>query len=292
MAEETNKVKVQTSSMHKGRKTIWHLQKMKDEGEKIVMIGTAILDPMYAAWADAAGADMIRFFGPGSTAAQRMDYLLEHGRQIRKMAPYSHLNVFLDTLAVSSNAEALKLSSTFLADEIDSVEIMGVTNDMLQFLSDNHVPMFGHSGILSGWQTTNYGGYKRIAKTADEAFDIWRMAYEYQEHGMKGMTIELIPAEVAQKISENLRIPVVGVAAGAPCDGSEMVLFDLLGIVPPVTAHAKQYCNLPQVVCGAIGQFIQEVKTGAYPLPEHGFSMDEAEYAKFSDMLDKDIASA
>ena len=88
------------------------------------------------------------------------------------------------------------------ADQADSILIMGITNDKLQFLSDNHVPIFGHVGALSGWQTGNIGGYKRIAKTADEAFKVYRTAYEYQECGMKGMTIELVPAEVAQTIAQ------------------------------------------------------------------------------------------
>ena len=158
-----------------------------------------------------------------------------------------------------------------------------------QVLADNHVPIFGHVGALSGWQTGNIGGYKRIAKTADEAFKVYRTAYEYQECGMKGMTIELVPAEVAQTIAEKLTVPVVGVAAGAPCDGSEMVVWDLLGIVPPVTVHAKQYANLPQIAVAAYKEFISEVKERKYPLPEHGFSMDPEELAKFKDMVDKDV---
>ena len=106
---------------------------------------------------------------------------------------------------------------------------------------------------------------------------------------MKGMTIELVPAEVAQTISEKLTVPVVGVAAGAPCDGSEMVVWDLLGIVPAVTVHAKQYAQLPAIAVKAYGEFINDVKTGAYPLPEHGFSMDAEELAKFKDMVDADV---
>ena len=176
-----------------------------------------------------------------------------------------------------------------MADQADSVLIMGITNDKLQYLADNHIPVFGHVGALSGWQTTNIGGYKRVGKTAEDAYRIYRTAYEYQECGMKGMTIELVPAEVAQLISEKLTIPVVGIAAGAPCDGSEMVVWDLLGIVPAATVHAKQYCNLPQVAVGAYAEFINEVKSGAYPLPEHGYSMDPAELEKFKDMVEKDV---
>lgn len=287
MAEE--KVKVETSLMHKGRKTIWHLQQMKERGEKIVMVGPGNLDPLFTAWADAAGCDMARFVAPGENARSRGSNLYSWGRQIRKVAPNIHLNAFIDTLEVPDNKSALEKASMLLADQIDSVIIMGITLDKLEYLTKNHVPVFGHVGALSGWQTTNLGGYKRIGKTAEEAYQIYRNAYEYQECGMKGMTIELVPRQVAQKIAEKLTVPVVGVAAGAPCDGSEMVVWDLLGIVPAASAHAVQYANLPEVAIGGYTKFGEEVRAGVYPQPKHGFDMDEAEYEKFCDMVDADV---
>ena len=283
MAEEE---KVQTSLMHKGRKTVWHLQKMKEEGTKIAMVGPGNLDPLFTAWADAAGVPLARIVAPGETAVPRSDNLASHLRQCRKMAKNIHLNVVLETFTVADNKSALERATQMLCDEADSVLIMGITNDKLKFLSDNQVPQFGHVGALSGWQTTNLGGYKRIAKTADEAILVLKGAYEYQENGMKGMTIELVPTQVAQLVSEKLSIPVVGVAAGAPCDGSEMVVWDLLGIVPKATVHAVQYANLPQVCVGAYAQFLDEVVTGKYPQPENGFDMDETEYAKFVELAD------
>lgn len=287
MAEEKTE-KVETSLMHKGRKTVWHLQKMKEKGEKIVMVGPGNLDPLFSAWADAAGVDMIRFVAPGENAIDRSANLQSHLRQVRKMAPNAHFNIVCETFTVADNRSALETTSALMADQADSVLIMGITNDKLQYLSDNHIPVFGHVGALSGWQTTNIGGYKRVGKTAEDAYKIYRTAYEYQECGMKGMTIELVPAEVAQTISEKLSIPVVGIAAGAPCDGSEMVVWDLLGIVPAATVHAKQYAQLPQVCIGAYGAFINDVKTGAYPQPENGYPMDADELEKFKTMVEND----
>lgn len=74
--------------------------------------------------------------------------------------------------------------------------IMGIKSDTLKFLSDNYVPVWGHVGILSGWQTGLYGGYRRVGKTAQDAMAIYRQAYEYQENGMVGMTIEMTPREI------------------------------------------------------------------------------------------------
>ena len=102
MAEEKTE-KVETSLMHKGRKTVWHLQKMKEKGEKIVMVGPGNLDPLFSAWADAAGVDMIRFVAPGENAIDRSANLQSHLRQVRKMAPNAHFNIVCETFTVADN---------------------------------------------------------------------------------------------------------------------------------------------------------------------------------------------
>ncbi len=158
MATEENGTKVETSLIHKGRKTSWHLQQMKKKGEKIVMLGPGNLDPLFSAWADAGGADMIRFVAPGENAIDRSANLQSHLRQVRKMCPNAHLNVVCEAFTVSDNKTALETTTKLMADQADSVLIMGISNDKLLFLSDNQVPVFGHVGALSGWQTTNIGG--------------------------------------------------------------------------------------------------------------------------------------
>lgn len=127
-------------------------------------------------------------------------------------------------------------ASIIQADGADSVITMGITNDTLKYLVDNHVSVFGYVGVLSGWQTGKFGGYKRVGKTADDTIEIFRQAYEYQENGMCGMTIENTPREVTNAIAKKLRVPVVGVAAGGgDADGSELVHFDLVGMMPQET---------------------------------------------------------
>ncbi|MBQ6445572.1 MAG: 3-methyl-2-oxobutanoate hydroxymethyltransferase [Clostridia bacterium] len=153
-------------------------------------------------------------------------------------------------------------------------------------MSDNYVPTFGHIGAISGWQT-NATGYKRLGKTAEEAFDIFKWGYEYQENGMGAMTIELTPQEVAQAISEKLRVPVIGIAAGAPCDGSEMVDMDTFGVMPSKPIHAKTYAELLPFLCEAYMGWLDDVKDEEYPQKENGFAMDPEELEKFNDMMAK-----
>ena len=206
------------------------------------------------------------------------------------MAPDIHLNCYIQTPMFADKYKALENASILMAEGADSVLPMGVNLETLKYLADNHVVVFGHVGALSGWQTSRYGGYKRCGQTAEAAMEIYRQAYEYQENGMMAMTIELTPREVTDAIAKKLRIPVIAVAAGGGADGSELVHFDMFGMMPKdrMGAHAKVYANFFEFAAGAIGAFGAEVKSGAYPQPEHGYGMKEQELDKFLNLLEKD----
>ena len=156
MATEENGTKVETSLMHKGRKTSWHLQQMKKKGEKIVMLGPGNLDSLFSAWAD-GGADMIRFVAPARTQSTARPTFRATCARCARCAP-TPTSTWCEAFTVSDNKTALETTTKLMADQADSVLIMGISNDKLLFLSDNQVPVFGHVGALSGWQTTNIGG--------------------------------------------------------------------------------------------------------------------------------------
>lgn len=287
--EETNnkpedqKPNIKTSLMKRGRKTPWHLQKMKDEGKKIVQVSPAHNDPLFAMFCDMADVDILRYTAPGENVEQRADNLGWWTREIRKVAPTIHMNAYVQTQRVADKYSALKETSILQADGADSVIIMGVTNDTVKYLADNHISIFGHVGILSGWQTGKSGGYKKIGKTADSAMEIFRQAYEYQENGMVGMTIENTPREVTDAIAKKLRVPVVAVAAGGAADGSELVHYDLFGMMPPnrTGKHVKVYGELIKFCVGAYKGFADDVRAGGYPEEKHGYGMDPVELESF-----------
>lgn len=282
---------VKTTSFNIGKKTTWHLQKMKDEGKKITMIGTAGLDSIFAMYCEAGGADLIRYSAPGDTTADRVRNMQTWTRSMRKMAPNIVLNTFMQTCCYKDNATALENASNVISDGSDSVLCMGITNDMLKYLSDNWVPSIGHVGVLSGWQTGGFGGYRKQGKTAVEAMKVFRMAYEYQENGMKAMTIEMTSREVTAAIAKKLRIPVIQVAGSAPADGSEMVVYDLWDMIPGATKtkHGKSYggASVADTCIKAVAEFKAEIESGAYPAEENGWGMDEAEAERFLNELEK-----
>jgi 3-methyl-2-oxobutanoate hydroxymethyltransferase len=276
------------------RKTNWHLQKMKDEGKKITMVGTAMCDPLWVSACEAAGVDLVRYIAPGFNARHRSEYTFSHTRQIRKLAPNVNLNVVMQTADYPDKYTAVKYAGEALTDGADSVLPMAITNDTLKYMADNWIPVFGHVGVLSGWQTGWFGGYRRVGKTAEDAMEVFRMAYEYQENGMMGMTIEMTPRQVTDFIAKKLRVPVIGVAAGGAADGSELVIFDLLGFQPISTMpkHAKYYREYFEDGIKAFAEFGNDVKKEIYPAKEHGWGMDERELDKFKNTLEQKYPDA
>ncbi len=286
--EEQKNIKMSTSS--KSRKSLAFLQKKKDNGEKIVQMCPAELGPVFGMAAELADCDILRTPSILSlrSSARLEDELLTGSLTIQKYREYTsiiHINWYMPAATYADKSLAVRWGAEWVFDGADSMLPMGVTNDVLKFMSDNYVPTYGHIGAISGWQT-NATGYKKVGRTAEDAFRIFKWGYEYQENGMGGMTIELTPMEVSEAIAKKLRVPVVSIAAGAPCDGSEMVDMDTFGMMPKPASHAKTYAQLMPFLCQAYAAWANDVRTGAYPEEKNGYHMDPEELEKFNTMMD------
>lgn len=278
------------SMAQKGRKTIHYLQKLKDEGTHIVQHCPSMLGTMFIMAAEMAGVDICRLppsngrIGPEEALNRAMEWIGEN----RSFAPHIHINYVTDTIAFASKETALANFSKFHMAGADSVLPMGINNETLEYVANNHVIVYGHVGAISGWQTLGtHGGYKHLGKTAEDAMKVFRQAYEYQESGMKAMSIELTPIEVSNAIAKKLRVPVISIAAGGACDGSEMVDADLFGLMAKPATHAKTYSYFLKFATETYGAWANDVRTGAYPEDKHGFHMEERELDKFLNELEK-----
>ena len=286
--EEQKNIKMSTSS--KSRNSLAFLQKKKDNGDKIVQMCPAELGPVFGMAAELADCDILRTPSILSlrSSARLEDELLTGSLTIQKYREYTsiiHINWYMPAATYADKSLAVRWGAEWVFDGADSMLPMGVTNDVLKFMSDNYVPTYGHIGAISGWQT-NATGYKKVGRTAEDAFRIFKWGYEYQENGMGGMTIELTPMEVSEAIAKKLRVPVVSIAAGAPCDGSEMVDMDTFGMMPKPASHAKTYAQLMPFLCQAYAAWANDVRTGAYPEEKNGYHMDPEELEKFNTMMD------
>ena len=125
------------------------------------------------------------------------------------------------------------------------------------------------------------GGFKVQGKDAEAAKKIIDDAVSLEEAGAFSVLLEAIPAPIAKRITERLKIPTVGIGAGIHCDGQVLVVHDMLGLFDRFTPKfAKRYVNLSEHLLKAFGTYRDEVLKGSFPTDQHSFHIDEKELDK------------
>jgi 3-methyl-2-oxobutanoate hydroxymethyltransferase len=131
------------------------------------------------------------------------------------------------------------------------------------------IPVMGHLG-LTPQSVHALGGFKVQGRGEDGA-RIIADAKALEAAGVFALVLELVPEELATKISKELSIPVIGIGAGAGCDAQVLVWTDLMGITKSAPKLAKAYRNLRIEMLDAAKEFASEVSSGQFPGPEQTF---------------------
>lgn len=133
------------------------------------------------------------------------------------------------------------------------------------------VPVVGHLG-LTPQSVHGLSGYKVQAKLEAEQKQLIEDAIALQEAGAFCVVLEMIPAKLSSKVTASLKIPTVGIGAGAGCDGQVLVMHDLLGFDASFNPKfLKKYADLSKVIGDALKSYDNDVKLGQFPTPEHSF---------------------
>jgi 3-methyl-2-oxobutanoate hydroxymethyltransferase len=128
-----------------------------------------------------------------------------------------------------------------------------------------------------------FGGYKVQGKDAESARRIIDQAKELEKAGCFGIVLECVPDKIAKLITEELKIPTIGIGAGAFCDGQVLVTNDMLGLFDRFTPKfVKQYVKLSTHISEGLKKFKEEVETGKFPAEEHTFIIKEEELKMLS----------
>ena len=145
---------------------------------------------------------------------------------------------------------------------------------------DAGIPVVGHVGLLP--QTaTKVGGYKVQARTAEDALALVQSGRALEKAGAFMVVVEAVPAAVGTLLSRSLAVPVIGIGAGAGCDGQVLVAPDMLGLQEELAPrYLKRYAHLAGTVEDAVRRYVSEVKAGTFPSEEHVYPMDPEEEAK------------
>jgi 3-methyl-2-oxobutanoate hydroxymethyltransferase len=162
---------------------------------------------------------------------------------------------------------ALDAAQALMSAGAHAVKLEGVEGheDVIQRLAQSGVPVMGHLG-LQPQSVNTYGGYRIQGRGDDAARTIVREAVALQELGAFAMVLECIPAALGAEITAALRIPTIGIGAGAACDGQVLVLQDLLGMnIDHTPKFVRRFADGARCVAESIARFDAAVKAGTFP---------------------------
>jgi 3-methyl-2-oxobutanoate hydroxymethyltransferase len=143
------------------------------------------------------------------------------------------------------------------------------------------VPVMGHLGYTP--QSSLRFESVVQGKTGAAAARLLEEARRLEEAGCCAVVLEVVPAEVGRRVTGELSIPTIGIGAGPGCDGQVLVWHDLVGLTPGKPLRfVKRYADAHALLAGAAGDFVDEVRSGAFPEPQHGWSMNETELRTWS----------
>src|SRR5687767_3297344 len=268
------------------------LRASKQRGERLVCL--TAYDYPTARLVDEAGIDVILVgdslgnvvLGYGNTVPVTLDEILIHLKAVRRAVqrallvadmPYGTFHTGGDDavrnalrLVKEGGAEAIKLEGGHKRVQL------------VKRLVDEEISVMGHIG-LTPQSINQLGAYRVQGKTADAARQLLDDAYALEDAGAFAIVLELVPREIAQMITESIKVPTIGIGAGVHCDIQVLVFHDLLGMAfGKLPRFVREYANLRETITDAVTRWAEDVRNGTYPAEgeSYGLPAEAAEELK------------
>ena len=259
------------------RVTILDLKAAKVAGEKWAALTS--YEQMTAEIFDAAGIPVLlvgdsagnNFLGDENTIAVTVDELIPLTRAVVRASKRALVIADLPFGSYESSPEqALETSTRFFKEAgAMAVKLEGSHLATVAKLTAAGIPVMGHLG-LTPQSLHQLGGYRVQGREDGDA--IFDAALALEKAGAFAIVLELVPAELAARITAALSIPTIGIGAGVECDAQILVWTDLVGLTAKPPKLAKAYRNLRQEITGAAEEFARDVRGGTFPATENTFN--------------------
>ncbi len=255
----------------------------KEKGEKLVCL--TAYDYPTARIVDEAGVDIILvgdsignvIHGYGNTIPVTLEEIISALKAVKRGAsralivadmPYGTYHTGANTAV----RNALKLMKDGGAE---AIKLEGGKNrvELVKRLVDEEIPVMGHIG-LTPQSVHKLGGYSVQGKTEETAQKLIEDAKMLEDAGAFSVVLELVPREIAEIVTKEVKVPTVGIGAGADCDIQVLVLHDLVGMsFGRLPRFVRQYANIREVMSDAIASWMKDVKDGEYPSKKESYGM-------------------
>jgi 3-methyl-2-oxobutanoate hydroxymethyltransferase len=267
------------------------LAALKRDGTPIVMV--TAYDTPSARLADEAGVDIVftgdsaanNVLGYADTTPISMDEMVMLARAARRGTHRAFFMVDMPLGAFQVSDEDAVRNAVRLVKETGAeavkIEGGGPMVSRARAIVGAGIPVMGHLG-LTPQTATMLGGYRAQGRNAAKARQLYADALALQAAGCFSLVLEAVPARVAERITQALRIPTIGIGAGAGCSGQVLVWHDLLGINEGfMPKFVKRYASVAGEIRSGLQQYAAEVRAGTFPAEEHTYPISDEEFALF-----------
>ena len=257
----------------------------KQKGEKISML--TAYDYSTAKLVDQAGIDGILvgdslgnvMLGYEDTLSVTVEDMIHHGAAVARGVKNALVVIDMPFLSYQTSVyDAVKNAGRLVKEgRAGAVKLEGGKEfaPQIRAITAASIPVMGHLG-LTPQSIHTLGGYRVQGKTEAAAQKLLEDALAVQEAGAFALTLECVPAKLAELITSKLSIPTIGIGAGAGCDGQVLVYQDMLGMFNDYTPKfVKRFAEVGEVMKNAFAEYNRQVKEGSYPDEAHSFGMDE-----------------
>ncbi len=261
--------------------TVTTLRKMKRNAEKIVCL--TAYDASFAALLETAGVEVLLVGdslgmvvqGRETTVPVSMDEMVYHSAAVARGRRRALLMADMPFMSYATPEQALRNAARLMQEggaHMVKLEGGAIQVETVAQLTARGIPVCAHLG-LQPQSVHRLGGYRVQGRDEGAARQMLQDAKSLQAAGADVLLVESIPTTLAAEITGAVDIPVIGIGAGADCDGQVLVLYDMLGITPGHRPKFARDFMLGQTsVRAAVESYVLAVKSGVFPATEHGFN--------------------
>ena len=264
------------------RKVTTHsLRRMKETGVPITAL--TAYDYLMAELLDESGIDVVlvgdsaamTVQGRHTTVSVTMDQMLYHASVVSQAVERALVVGDLPFMSYHVNPdEALRNAGRMIQEaRVEAVKLEGGTKiaGTVRRIVDAGIPVMGHLG-LTPQSILKFGTYQVRATEPEEATEVRRDAEALQEAGAFSIVVEKVPADLAARIAQDVDVPVIGIGAGAGCDGQILVTHDMLGLYTKFRPRfVRRYAQLADVMREAFQRYGEDVRSRDFPSEEESY---------------------
>jgi 3-methyl-2-oxobutanoate hydroxymethyltransferase len=252
------------------------IRAMRERGERIVVV--TAYDAVLGELADTAGVDIILvgdsvgnvLLGYENTLSVTLEQMVHHTRATRAGVQRALLVADLPFGSYNSSvAQAVDSSVALMRAGAQAVKLEGDYPEAVAAIVRAGIPVMGHLGMTP--QSVNVFGGHRVQGKGDAGDRVIEEAKRLEESGAFGVVLELVPAALAQRVTQAVNIATIGIGGGIECSGQVQVMHDVLGLSQYRFKHARPFVEGRDLLLKGLQSYTEEVRAGTFPGPENSF---------------------